>query len=76
MNIILRRWVMSVGNNASPTFQQYITKTDGTSIWRKGVRMAAFVWDHAITPLGFAGNESFDGGATGDWECVFKIPKL
>lgn len=69
MNIILRRWVTLKTNSSVPYTSQYLVYTDGTGIWRKGVRDANFVFDHTLTPLGFSGEVDTD------WENVFKIPK-
>lgn len=46
---------------------QYKYFSDGTEIWRKGVRDTYFVLDKALTILGFNGAEDTD------WENVVKI---
>ncbi len=43
---------------------QYVEYFDGITLWRKGVRDGCFVWDHAMTLLGFDGTEDID------WENV------
>jgi hypothetical protein len=48
---------------------QYLSYTDGSSIWRVGLRNSSVCWDVALTPTGFNGAEDTD------WECVFSIPK-
>lgn len=53
------------------TVPQYIYRSDGTTIWRKGMRGDYFVWDVALTPLGF----SYGGVEDTDWVNRFSIPK-
>ncbi len=43
---------------------QYDYYSDGTAIWRKGIREGRFCIDKAITPLGF------DGVMNTDWVAV------
>lgn len=43
---------------------QYVYYDDGIALWRKGVRDGCFVWDKALTPVGFNGIEDTD------WENV------
>jgi len=47
--------------------EQYRLYTDGSYIYRDGVRSGKFVIDKALTALGFGGTESVDEGITGDW---------
>jgi hypothetical protein len=47
--------------------EQYRLYTDGTYIYRDGVRSGKFVIDKELTPLGFSGSESIDEGVSGDW---------
>ena len=53
----LNRWHVSVGK-IPPV--QYIYYDDGTGFWRKGVRGNYFVYDKALTPMGFDGDEGID----------------
>lgn len=48
---------------------QYIYYEDPVTgdIYRDGVRNGKYVIDKRITELGFDGQESQDGGITGDW---------
>lgn len=39
---------------------QYVLYTDGTTLFRDGVRDGAFVTDKALTATGFAGTEGVD----------------
>lgn len=47
--------------------QQYIYYTDGSTIWRKGVRNSEYVIDKTLTGTGFNGIENTD------WENVWSI---
>ena len=40
--------------------EQYVYYSDGTTIWRDGVRSGAFVLDVALTLTGFGGTEGVD----------------
>ena len=44
--------------------------TDGVTAIRKLIRDGCFVVDKTLTPLGFAGVKTTDGGLTGDWKEV------
>ena len=46
---------------------QYGTYTDGTSIYRDGVRSGEYVIDIALTVTGFLGSENTD------WKNLYKI---
>ena len=39
---------------------QYDYYSDGTAIWRKGIRGGAYCIDKALTPMGFDGVENVD----------------
>ncbi len=52
---------------------QYQEYTDGVNTYRDGVRDEAYVVDKELTPLGFDGIESTDGGITGDWIELLEI---
>lgn len=47
-------------------YTEYTDPITGTK-YRDGVRDGKYVLDKALTPLGFDGSESGDGGITGDW---------
>lgn len=47
--------------------EQYRLYTDGSYVYRDGVRNGKFVIDKELRGLGFSGSESTDEGATGDW---------
>ena len=53
--------------NDAEAVTQYKLYTDGSAIWRKGVRDNAFVWDVTLTGTGFSGAEDTD------WTNVFNI---
>lgn len=41
--------------------------TDGVDTFRLIIRNSKLCTDQTLTPAGFAGAESIDGGVTGDW---------
>jgi len=49
---------------------QYVEYSDGSSIWRIGVRDASVCWDVELDAIGFDGIEDVN------WECALKIPKV
>lgn len=50
--------------------------TDGTDTFRLVVRDSKLCTDQTLTPTGFAGTESLDGGLTGDWTNWDAIPQV
>lgn len=53
MSVTLLYYTLECEINAVSGAVQYVYYTDGTAEWRKGTRVNKFVWDKAITPLGF-----------------------
>jgi hypothetical protein len=58
--------ILALNLSATPS-GSYIEYTDGTAIYRKGVRTGAFVIDKALTATGFNGIEGVD------WENIYNI---
>ena len=50
--------------------------TDGADTFRIVIRDSQLCTDQTLTPTGFAGDESLDGGATGDWINWEAIPQI
>jgi len=67
MSVTLSVWYCDVSTISGTQYTEY---SDGSSIWRLGVRDAYVCWDVELDATGFEGVEGVN------WECVLKIPKV